>query len=123
VLGADAADDERFLRLPVASLLLFALLLATAHRRELGDEVAHLLDFLLGFFLVGGLDLVLDLFAGRVHRLEFIRWHFSLRAVRAAGGGPAEHSPQSSGERPRVSGPRSPGTLQTSLRGQVSSAR
>ena len=44
-----------------------------ADLRDLGDEVAHLPDLLLGFFLVGGLDGVLDLAAGGVHRFVLDR--------------------------------------------------
>src|SRR5262249_11457823 len=85
-LGPDAADDERLLGLLVPALLLL-LSLPRADGRELGDEVAHLLELLLGLLLVGGLDLVLDLFTGRVHRLEFVGRH--VRCLRAVGGGPA----------------------------------
>ena len=58
-----------FFRFLAAGLL--ALLLAAGLLRDLGHEVAHLLDLLLGFFLVHGLDGVLDLAAAGVHRFVF----------------------------------------------------
>ena len=44
---------------------------------DLGDEVAHLADRRLGFFLGRRFDHVLDLRAGRVHRFELKGWHGS----------------------------------------------
>src|SRR5262249_12964210 len=49
------------------------------HLRDLGHEVAHLLDLLLGFVFADRVDFVLDLLAGRVHRLELVGRHASLR--------------------------------------------
>ena len=42
---------------------------------DLRDEVPHLLDRRLRLFLAGGLDDVLDLLTGLVHRLEIITGH------------------------------------------------
>src|SRR5262249_53016853 len=57
---------------------LAVFLLLARHLRDLGHEVAHLADLLLGFFLTEGLDGVLDLAAGRVHGLELEGRHNSL---------------------------------------------
>src|SRR5262249_42631798 len=75
LLARNAADGESLLLLSALLLLLAAGPLRRPGLGELGDEVAHLLDLLLGFFLVQRLDRVLDLFAGRIHRFEFERRH------------------------------------------------
>ena len=60
-LAADAADGERLAF--CAALGLFGGGLAALLDGDLGDEVAHLADRRLGFFLAGRLDHVLDLLA------------------------------------------------------------
>ena len=58
----------------LAAFFSAAALAALLHG-DLGDEVAPLPDRRLRFFLAGGLDDVLDLLAGLVHRLELISRH------------------------------------------------
>src|SRR5207248_707022 len=100
LLAGDAADGEGLaLLLPAALPLLAALAFGLAELGQLRDEVTHLLDLLLRFFFVQGLDLVLDLFPGRVHRLEFEGRHgspsSSVFAARGFAGCPAK--PQAAG--------------------------
>ena len=78
MLGADAAQGEDLAALALPGDLALVLL-AAFDLDQLGHEVAHLADLLLGFFLAGGLDGVLDLGAGGVHGFELVGRHgFSL---------------------------------------------
>src|SRR5262249_57723977 len=75
-LRRDAADGED---LAVLALLLVALALALAllvgHLRDLGHEVAHVLDLLLRFLFAGSVDGVGHFLAGGVHRVELESRH------------------------------------------------
>ena len=73
----DAAEHEAALLLAAGGLGLLAGLLD----RDLRDEVAHLANRRLGFFLGRRFDHVLDLGAGRVHRLELKCWHGESSAI------------------------------------------
>src|SRR6185312_474566 len=69
LLGRDLADRERLLpALPASLLLGGALLLVLRPLGNLGDEEALLADELLRLFLSAGVDGVLDLAPGVVHR-------------------------------------------------------
>jgi hypothetical protein len=67
----DAAEHEAALLLGAGGVGF----LAALFRRDLGDEIAHLANRRLGFFFGRRFDHVLDLGAGRVHRLELKSWH------------------------------------------------
>src|SRR5947199_320717 len=64
-----AADGEGLALLALARAFLLLVLLA-GHLGDLGHEVAHLADFLLRFLFVDGIDGVLHLGPGGVHRFE-----------------------------------------------------
>src|SRR5581483_10110077 len=69
MLRADATDSDGF---AFAAALLFLGLLAGLLHGDLRDEVAHLLDRELSFFLAGRVNDILDVLAAGVHSLELI---------------------------------------------------
>ena len=73
------ANERVFLPVFVASSFFRAFF-----TRDLGDEVAHLPDRRLGFGFAGGVDHVLDLLPGRVHRFELISRHRRTRRQQVA---------------------------------------
>src|SRR5262249_54416145 len=74
-LARDAADGEFAALLAFGDLLLAALFGRAGHFGDLGHEVAHLPDLLLGLFLAQGVDGVFDLSAAGVHRLVLVGRH------------------------------------------------
>src|SRR5205085_7775745 len=87
-LARYAADGEDLALLAFAGLLgplALAFALARLDLRDLGHEVTHLADLLLGFLFADGVYGVFHFCARRVHRLEFESRHREPQCSRKEG--------------------------------------